>query len=276
MKLRYYILLFISLLFSCTKEPGALFFHPSTEIRVNESINEVSNIPVNISIDTNDFSFAVFGDTHITKDNIQYLQEVAKDTLEFDIDFCIIAGDITDNGSEIEFENSIQDLQNMQIPFYTTIGNHDLYNKKGWERWKQYFGPSCYTINIENYLRIIFLDSAEGLIGKTQFEWLENTLKGNSSRFTIIVTHYPLYDDFMPYIWRLSSAEERYKIISLTQKYNVDAYFSGHLHSYQYSEIGTLKHFITGSLNDKLDKGTRGYLLVTISNGILSWKKIEV
>ena len=261
---------------SCKKNIPAFIFHTSTETRVKESLLNASRAPEEISIDTTNFSFAVFSDIHITEENIHFLDQIKEDASRFDIDFCVVAGDLTDNGLKLEFSHSQRALWEIGIPYYTTIGNHDLYQRDGWNSWLDYYGPSVYSIRLSNFLKIIFLDTASGLVGKTQLEWLEEELK-NSLQKTIVVSHYPIYNGKSPSIWRLSSAEERYKLVSLLRDYKVLAYISGHYHSYEYYDLAGMNHFIVGSMYpESLDGGTRGYLLCSFKNGHFDWKKIEV
>lgn len=219
-----YLLLFF-ILFACKKDIVAFFIHASTERRVTESISEITNHPEAVSVDTLNFKFAVFSDIHITEGNIHYLDRFKEDVEQLGINFFLVIGDITDNGLDIEYNKSMTDLQEVGIPYFVAIGNHDLYQKNSWDLWKSYYGPSCYSVNISNYLKIIFLDSASGLIGKTQFNWLENELK-NKLSFTVVASHFAIYNGLTPSIFRLTSAEERYKLISLMRDHQVKAYFS--------------------------------------------------
>ncbi len=261
---------------SCKKDVSAFVFHPGVESRVSECLSSTNRIPDAVSIDTGNFTFAVFSDIHITEDNLNFLDHIRADVEKYDIDFCIVAGDLTENGLTLEFSTSQRDLWQIGVPYYVTIGNHDLYQQDSWEKWLQYFGPSVYSIQLSNFLQIIFLDTASGLIGKKQMDWLENELK-NSLKKTIVVSHYPIYNGKSPSIWRLSSAEERYKLLSMFRDSDVLAYISGHYHGFEHYSISDMHHFTVGSMYPKsLDSGTHGYLLCSFKNGNFEWEKIEL
>ena len=49
------------------------------------------------------------------------------------------------------------------------------------------------SVTIGNAVRLIFLDTASGDIGKVQFDWLEAELQ-DSTHIKIVLTHYPVYD----------------------------------------------------------------------------------
>ena len=269
-------LIMLLILFGCKKDISAFLIHASTEQRVTESLSFTAKLPEAVPIDTMNYKFALFADIHITEKNIHYLDRFKDDVIQLGIDFFVITGDLTDNGLDAEHILCQNNLQDIGIPYYVTIGNHDLYQKNGWELWVEYYGSSCYSINFSSHLKIIFLDSASGLIGKTQFIWLENELK-NKPAFTVVASHFPIYNGLSPSIYRLTSAEERYKLISLLKDYKVNAYVSGHYHTFKHAKFAGIDHFIVGSMYPhKLDGGTRGYLLFSIDNGIVSWEKVDV
>ena len=273
---KHFYLLLLFTLFACKKDFIAFIVHTGTEQRVKESISELLNYPEEITVDTLNFKFAVFSDIHITEENISYLDRFKEDVIDLGIDFFLVIGDITDNGLEIEFTLSKADLLEVGIPYYVAIGNHDLYQTNAWDLWKEYYGPSSYSVTISNYLKIIFLDSASGLIGKKQFNWLEKELK-NSPGFTCLASHFPIYNGPTPSIYRITSATERYKLISLMRDYKVEAFYSGHYHAFTHTEFSGIDHFIVGSMfPHSLDEGKSGYLLVSVDNGNISWEKIEI
>lgn len=270
-----YFVAFLSLI-SCKKDITAFFNHASIETRVEESLSFPGLLSGEVSIDTTDFKFAVFSDIHTTEESIHTLDQLGQDVVEYDIDFLIVAGDLTENGLELEYSRSRKNLWELAIPYYVTIGNHDLYQKDGWSTWMKYYGPSTYSIRVSNYIQFIFIDSASGSIGKTQMQWLEGELKDCLPN-TIVVSHYPIYNGISPSIWRLSSSEERYRMTSLLRDYNVMAYISGHYHSFEHYDLSGIEHFIVGSMYpESLDSGTRGYLLCSFKNGQFDWQKIEV
>ena len=110
---------------SCKKDVSAFVFHPGIESRVSECLSSTNRVPDAISIDTGNFTFAVFSDIHITEDNLHFLDHIRDDVEKYDIDFCIVAGDLTENGLTYEFSTSQRDLWQIGVPYYVTIGNHD-------------------------------------------------------------------------------------------------------------------------------------------------------
>lgn len=261
-------------LVSCKKEIRAFFIHESVQTRILESFDLNPEYRGDIFDTLTELKFAVFSDIHVTQNNDHLFDLLKQDVASKGIDFFVVAGDLTDNGLEAEYEICRNDFDSIGIPWYVTIGNHDLYQTSGWESYKKTFGPSCYSVGMNGLLRIIFLDTSTGTVGKVQFSWLEEQLQRSNEKYILVVTHYPLYDDLVPSIWRLPSSEERYKLIHLCRKYNVYAYIGGHLHTFQHQKIQELHHFIVGAMYPHdLDKGKHGYLLFHLITDSLSWEQ---
>lgn len=273
---KYVIFAVTILITGCKKDISAFFVHTSADQRVEESLNYAGQIPQAIQVDTLNFKFAVFSDIHITKENDNLFDRFKQEAVQRNIDFFVVTGDLADNGLEEEMLLCREDLDNIGLPYYVTIGNHDLYQSHSWSDWKSIFGPATYSLVFSDFLKIIFLDSGSGTIGEKQFNWLKNELQ-KTPTLTMVATHYPIYEGVTPSIFRLSGTEERYKLISILNNYHVYAYLSGHYHAFEHHKLGQFHHFINGSMYPhKLDEGTHGFLLFTITNGQISWEKIEI
>ncbi len=197
-----------------------------------------------------------------------------------DIDFFTVLGDLSEDGTSEELTTIKADLDQVGVPYYATIGNHDLFqdsSKGGWDQWKSTFGAATYSVTLGGVVRIILLDTATGNIGATQFRWLENQLK-TPVPFTLVGSHYPVNGGPSPSIWRLESVEERYKLTHLLNRYGVYAYVAGHLHAFEEDRVGNdILHLTVGSMYPySLDFGSRGYVLFEYNHGSLTWQRIEM
>ena len=264
-------------LMGCKPDLTAFFIHESVNTRWEESQRLLPHYGNNLFHDTANLEFAVFSDIHITESNDNLFGDIRDDVAQNGLDFVIVAGDLTDNGLPVEYENCISDFEDFDVPWFVTIGNHDLYQNDGWESYKAHFGPSAYSIRINAALRLLFLDTSTGTVGKKQFIWLEEQLNSAEEKNILVITHYPLYDDLVPSIWRLPSSEERYNIIHLLQKYQVSGFIGGHLHTFQHLQFQEIDHFIVGSMYPHaLDKGPHGYLRYSLRNGMLFWEQVQI
>lgn len=270
------------LLVSCKWDLGQFVAHPSVAERVHESLSGQLPAPVPPAVNPDSFRFAMFGDPQITTDRLTYLPDFRQGITANGIKFFCVLGDLTNDALATERDELLAQFDSTGLPYYCTIGNHDLYHADGWEWFKTTFGPSCYTVNVAGKIKLIFLDTAEGALGQEQFDWLESELADSSYGDiprrgvpTIVATHYPIYDGTKPIMWRISGSEERYKLLSLLARYHVHDFVAGHIHGWRYFRIDDLSHFVASLPTGTMDYGKPGYLIFTWAHDSLSWEHVE-
>jgi 3',5'-cyclic AMP phosphodiesterase CpdA len=270
---------------SCSWDLGQVFFHPDVEHRVRQSLSGEAGAPDTIAVPADSFRFAVFADLHVGKGSRDYLADYRRHADSLGIAFFCVAGDLTHNAYLSEFQTARARLDSLG-PYYVTLGNHDLYRADGWDRYVGHFGPSCYSVPAGRQVRLIFLDTGEGRLGPSQFDWLKEQLADTAwpaarhsslvtRHWTVVITHFPLFDGDAPGIYRMASAAERAKLQSLLRQYGAYALVSGHIHGWRFTEVQGVNHFIIGTITDALDYGTPGYLLFTCAGDSLRWQHVE-
>jgi 3',5'-cyclic AMP phosphodiesterase CpdA len=263
-----------------TKDLFEVFTHPSVDERVTESLSGNLYIPTprpSMLSDPDKFSFVVISDTQI-RDEGRSLVPKLKDYFPLkNIKFVLIMGDLTEDATPDEFDKIKAIIDALGIPVYSTIGNHDLFQKQGWPLWKAKFGAATYSVSIGNGMRVIMLDTADGKIGESQFRWLEEQLRIPYT-FTLIGSHYPIYDGVDPFMWRLESTEERYKLTSMIVGNSGLTYFmAGHLHAFSHRIYAGFNHFIVGSMYPyDLDFGDYGFVLMNYDHGNITWEHLPL
>ena len=261
---------------ACDWDFWGIITRPTVEERVRESLNGGLQTPVPVHVNPYAFRFAVFGDPQIGRDYRSSLGRFGQEVAERDIDFFCVLGDLTHDATADEVDTIKLQLGRVGIPYYVTIGNHDLYQADGWERFKSNYGPSCYVVVIADRIKLIFLDTADGTIGPTQFAWLESELRDERST-EIVLTHYPVFDGEEPIMWRLASDAERVKVQSLLERHEVYAWCAGHVHGLRDAQVGAVYHLTCGAMAPgRLDYGNRGYLLFTFADDSLTWEFVEL
>jgi 3',5'-cyclic AMP phosphodiesterase CpdA len=243
---------------------------------VRENLSGSLHAPGPVAVNPDSFSFAMFGDPQIEHDNRNNLWRLKADVGPKGISFFCALGDFTEHATPDEHDSIIKDFKSVGIPYYAAIGNHELYQTDGWDWFKAHFGPSCFPVVIADRLKLIFIDTADGTIGPTQFRWLEQELDDAGQYVKIVATHYPAFDGPEPIMWRVASTTERTKLQHLLQKYGVYALVSGHIHGWRHTVVSGVNHFVVGTMPPGgLDYGTHGYLLFTFAHDSLSWEHIE-
>jgi len=185
-------------------------------------------------------------------------------SLENPPNFILHVGDIAyDRGNETVwnvFFNEIQPYAN-HIPYMTCVGNEDhAYNFSGYRNRfvmpSQAEGetvPMFYSFDY-SFVHVVSISTEAGAEpyqpGTQQYKWLVNDLKkahaNPNTPWIIVIGHRPMYCSSNDYydcgMWGPSVREIFEPIF---QKYNVDLYLSGHVHSYERTT-----HVYNGTVQD--------------------------
>ena len=259
----------------CDLDWGQFFFHPTVAERMADNLSGQFQAPAPVVVDPDSFRFAMFGDPQVRADGTTLLSWFRTGALAKGIDFFCVLGDLTNDGTKEEQGFAKAQFDSVGRPYYCTLGNHDLYQSGGWEWFKTTFGPSCYTVVIGGRVKLLFLDTADGLLGQQQFDWLESELGKDDSLVKIVATHFSLYDGTKPIMFRMPSTEERAKLISLLAKHSVHSMVSGHLHGGRHTLINGTNYFTVTMPPEGMDYGNPGYVLFTWAHDSLSWERFE-
>ncbi|MBT4762524.1 MAG: hypothetical protein HOO06_12560 [Bdellovibrionaceae bacterium] len=258
-------------LFACTY-PKLGEVHSRFEESTNGSLTIQGNIDPS---GTNSFSFSVMGDIHMGSPFGHILDEAVTDSVAAGDSFAFLIGDITDNGRAKDFDTVISSLNDRGLAYRTALGNHDIYFG-GWENYKKKFGAATYSFDVDN-VHFSVLDSANGIIGQEQFNWLKSDLESTSQTVKIIISHYAPYTGQFQSPWSLSSNEESAILKNIAYENKVNMVISGHYHGLAEKTIGGVKYITTGSTNKIPNIGDeRHYLQVTINNTTITTKTIEL
>jgi predicted MPP superfamily phosphohydrolase len=153
-----------------------------------------------------------------------------------DIDFLIMAGDISDFGLAEEFGWVYNKLETLQIPYICAVGNHDLV-ANGSEIYQNMFGAKNFSFIYKKY-KFLFHDTngrEYAFNGQVpNMTWLSSQLNDPAAEHYVGVAHIQPYDaDFDPKL------EEPYaNLISSTENFRL--VLNGHQHgggdSYYYDD----------------------------------------
>ena len=153
------------------------------------------------------------------------------------------------------------ELEQMEFPFYATVGNHDL-THNGWTLFADIFHSSFFqTIVLVDFAgkditcdRHIFLDSANGTLGSYQVKLIDGddpfamaaaeagvTLK---YRHTFVYTHSNLFRPTSDEFASTYAREELYYLLNKFADWNVNTVFMGHVHAWDERYFGGV-HYVT-------------------------------
>jgi predicted phosphodiesterase len=211
------------------------------------------------------YTFFAIGDTQGSEDLFNRMIEDANSQQPA---FVIHLGDITSAGTEAQFSRFLNASQNLEVPLYTTPGNHDI-KSSGLALYKDYFGEADYSFEFRSTL-FVSVDSSQAGLSEAQYDWLEEELSGGQEH-KVVFTHVPPNDPREGEDHAFLDAEDGQRFISLMEEKRVELSLNGHIHMFQKTlRNGTL--FVTsggGGANLYEEPGKGGfyhYLKIHVSD----------
>lgn len=247
------------------------------------SVEEVNIKHVDNPLAESELRFVVISDLH---SGYNIFMPEWPGLIDFDPAFGIANGDLTNLGYPSEYMMIASAFELAPFPLYTTIGNHDAWNGGG-STYNKYFGPNNYSFVYEN-ARFIFLDSSSGIIGETQFIWLETELENNDEDFVFVITHMPPIDTVSgefdtsntlhpESLFTIHSKSESDYFLYLMDEYDVDVVLAGHTHVHGVSEIDGTTYVTSGVLGGSVKPGNDiGYLEVTVTDSDIFIEHVDI
>lgn len=134
------------------------------------------------------FKIAFFSDTHQFYDETNELIKILNKRT--DIDFVIIAGDITYMGLLKEYEWAVILFKKLNTPFLTVIGNHDALSH-GKHIYKEMFGDYNYHFIYKGIQFVMFNDNNWEFGGNVpDSAWLEGAASyGLYANYSVLICH---------------------------------------------------------------------------------------
>ncbi|MDH5718227.1 MAG: metallophosphoesterase [Spirochaetia bacterium] len=191
------------------------------------------------------------------------------------LDFVISAGDLTSQGSVEELEFFQGELNKLNIPFYSTLGNHETFND--FTAYTNIFGRGSFQFLYKG-VYFTFADSSRAGIEPVVYDWLAGWLEDSKDSTNIFITHYPPFDPSGIRNGSFASRIEASKLLNMLSEYNVDLTLYGHIHSYYEFTNAGIPAYISGgggAIPQKFDGINRHFLILELdaSYGV---KNVEV
>lgn len=279
---RLFFLMTASLLLTgCNKlDLTGLLFPTSgeTDQRVQQSLKmKHKGVPQNITLSTDNYRIYVCSDIHTTDHQDRFSEFMRRYRADSTCALALNLGDISNQkgammtAADIAAFNPQRDLYD--TPIYSIAGNHDLFFGQ-WTDYKNCFGSSTYTFTVTtpHYRDLyVMLDSGGGCHGKTQMEWLHNTLKNRDQyRHCIICSHVNVFrNDMSQFMSGNLPLEETYELMDLLATRHVDAYLQGHDHHRSETYYGGVRYITLDCLKDDVEYVS--YLVGEVGDGV-AWQ----
>lgn len=229
------------------------------------------------------FKFIVVNDVHyMSKECGEWLGRVVQQMRDHQgVEFCIIAGDLTEKGKREDFGAVRDILRELRMPFFVQIGNHDYLAQNNRWAYERLFPRRLNYYFKHRGWQFVGLDTTEGqLYQDTQiqsdtFMWLRDKISKFDKRAPLVIfTHFPLGVEVK---YRPGNADI---LLESFREHNLQAVFSGHWHGFTERHTGATT-FTTNAccaLKRGNHDGTtrKGYFVCTAKDGLIQREFIEV
>jgi len=194
-----------------------------------------------------EFTFVVANDLHFRDERCRpWLEAVARAMQRHKPDFCVLNGDLSENGNAVQLASVREIFASINAPVHVTIGNHDYATDADREAFEEIFPNSLnYTFTHKNW-QFVALDSTQGQrvfytrVQQPALSWLDETLpRLDKNKPTVLFTHFPLGARVLCRPLNAPMVAQRF------QNYNLRGVFNGHWHGYSLRESGVAK-IVTG------------------------------
>jgi hypothetical protein len=136
-----------------------------------------------------------------------------------DLRFVVGMGDLTERGELAEYELYERQLATLNIPLYTTIGNHELWHDH--MRFLDRFGRANFQFDFHG-VAFTFVDSGDAGLDPLVEEWLDGWLDAARDRPHVFLTHMPPVDPVGIRYGSFRSTRDGRRLLSRLAGGNVD------------------------------------------------------
>lgn len=178
-----------------------------------------------------------------------------------DLRFVLGAGDLAEVGTREELERFQDELRGLSLPYYTTLGNHDV-----GAPWQELFGRGSFHFVFRG-VHFTLLDSAAATIDTLAFDWLEGWLAEGRDAVHVFATHVPPLDPVGTRNGAFGDRHEAGRLLGKLANGGVDLTLYGHVHSFYRFENAGIPAFISGgggADDEKLDGYGRHFMVIEV------------
>ena len=160
-----------------------------------------------------------------------------------DARFVVGMGDITDRAEIAEYDLFEQQLGTLDIPFYTTIGNHELWEP--FERYTDRYGRADFQFAFKG-AAFTFADSGDAGLDPLVEDWLVSALDATQGKTSVFLTHIPPLDPVGARYGAFRSSRDGHRLVSRLVGAGVDLALYGHVHTYIPYDNAGIPSYISG------------------------------
>jgi 3',5'-cyclic-AMP phosphodiesterase len=219
-------------------------------------------------------SWVHFGDLHITTRNeqnysdfVSLIEEVNR-VMADSLNFAYLPGDNADHGGIDEYELVRQGLDQLNLPWFAIIGDHDVHLKSH-DNFNRFMMPEAFyrfDLGLYGFLALDAFASNDPKtfgISEEQLRWLEQELEAIPATQKSIVLFLHCYPSELG---KLSSP-----LRNLIEKYSVLLVDMGHTHHNEIANDGHTLYTATRSTG-QIEEGPVGFSITSLDQEVVSWR----
>lgn len=204
---------------------------------------------------------AVLADVHVTPGNDRdtALRAVVEEINSQPFDLVIMAGDMTNEGSDTELANVNSILSQIKHPLAVIPGNHELtWSQSATKTVFDTWGNDRFVVDLDSLVVVgiscgPYMKMGDGHIKQEDLHWLRSTLQQYQGRRVLSVNHYPLKDDL----------DNWQDYVNILADFPIVAHINGHYHRWIRYQGGDIEGAMVRAL--KMGDGDDyGYSIVDI------------
>ena len=203
---------------------------------------------------------AVLADVHVTPGNDRdtALRAVVAEINSQPFDLVIMAGDLSNEGSDTELSNVNAILSEITHPLAVIPGNHELtWSQSATKTVFDTWGNDRFVVDLDSLVVVgiscgPYMKMGDGHIKQEDLHWLRSTLEQYKGRRVLSINHYPLKDDL----------DNWQDYVNVLADYAVVAHINGHYHRWIEYKGGDINGAMVRAL--KMGDDDYGYSIVDV------------
>jgi 3',5'-cyclic-AMP phosphodiesterase len=221
------------------------------------------------------FQFALMSDV---QEAIDRVQDIYRRVNEENVRFLLGAGDLTRRGTRAELERFRDELEGLDVPYYTTLGNHELGESPA--LYQDYYGRANFQF-VYRGVYFTLLDSASATLDPLVYDWLDTWLARGRHGVSVVAMHIPPLDPTGVRNGAFASRSEAATLLGRLAESGVDLTLYGHIHSYYEFDNAGIPAFISGgggAIPERFDDIGRHFMVIEAGaeRGIVGTRVVRV
>jgi Icc protein len=157
--------------------------------------------------------------------------------------FVVGMGDITERSEDEEYEIFDRQLTYLRIPFYTTLGNHELWQSP--QKFFDRYGRASFQFQFKG-VAFTFADSGDAAIDPLVNEQLIDWFRDARAQTSVFLTHMPPIDPVGVRYGSFRSTRDGQRLLGELVDGMVDLTLYGHIHTFVEYDNAGIPAFISG------------------------------